>query len=151
VAIEIYAPLKGKVIPLTEVKDEVFSQKMMGEGIAFIPEENCLHAPADGRVDSLVDSCHALGLHTDSGADVLIHIGQDTVTLNGKFFSCKVKEGDKVKKGDVLIEFDREKIADAGYDITTPMVIANTDEYASVIPVDMDNADCGDLAILIEN
>ncbi|MCR4627648.1 MAG: PTS glucose transporter subunit IIA [Treponema sp.] len=149
-AIEIYSPLKGKVIPLSEVKDEVFSQKMMGEGIAFIPEENFLHAPADGRIDSLIDSCHAVGFHTDSGADVLIHIGQDTVTLNGKYFKARIKEGDVVKQGDILIEFDRQKIESEGYNITTPMVIANTDEYSSVLPVDMDNAECGDLAILIE-
>lgn len=149
-SIEIYAPFKGKVIPLSEVKDEVFSQKMMGEGLAFIPEDNYLYSPVDARVDSLVDSAHAIGLHTESGVDVLIHIGQDTVTLNGKYFKCKVKEGKNVKKGDILIEFDREKIAAEGFDITSPMTIVNTDDFSSVNPVKMDSAENGDLAILIE-
>ena len=148
--VEIYAPLKGKVIPLNKVKDEVFSQKMMGEGLAFIPEENYLYSPVDAIVDSLVDSAHAIGLHTENGVDVLIHIGQDTVTLNGKYFNCKVKEGQSVKKGDVLIEFDRDKIVAEGYDITSPMTIVNTDEFASVLPVEMETAEKGDLAILIE-
>lgn len=142
---DIFSPIAGKVVPLSEVKDKAFAEKMMGEGIAVIPSEGKIFAPSDGTVDTLCDTFHAVGIHTDLGADILIHIGRDTVELNGKYFKACVKEGDPVKKGDLLIKFDMKKIVRAGYDIVTPITVINTSEYTSVQVTSNDEVAPGDV------
>lgn len=128
------ACLNGTVVPLAEVKDEAFSSGALGDGIAIEPSDGELVAPADGEVSSTFDTHHAVGLTTDDGAELLMHIGIDTVKLGGKHFTYLVKEGDKVKKGQPLIRFELDAIKAEGYPVTTPLIVCNTDEYASVTP-----------------
>ncbi|MCT7681628.1 MAG: PTS glucose transporter subunit IIA, partial [Lactobacillus crispatus] len=122
----------GELIPLSEVKDEVFSTKAMGDGAAIRPSEGVLRAPANGHVVLVFPTGHAIGMHTDDGAEVLMHIGMDTVNLNGKGFETLVKKDQVVKAGDPLVKFDIEAIKKAGYDVTTPIVITNTKNYHKV-------------------
>ncbi|MEE0800349.1 MAG: glucose PTS transporter subunit IIA [Gemmiger sp.] len=129
------AHLTGTVVPMAEVKDEAFSSCALGEGVAIEPTEGKLFAPADAVVDNLFDTCHAIGLVTDTGVEVLLHIGIDTVKLGGKHFTAHVKTGQKVRKGDLLISFDLDAIRTEGYLCTTPMIICNTDDYHAVKPV----------------
>ena len=128
------ACLNGTVVPLAEVKDEAFSSGALGDGIAIEPSDGELVAPADGEVSSTFDTHHAVGLTTDDGAELLMHIGIDTVKLGGKHFTYLVKEGDKVKKGQPLIRFELDAIKAEGYPVTTPLIVCNTDEYAAVTP-----------------
>ncbi len=128
----LYAPLTGKVVPLEDVKDEVFSAKILGDGVAFLPDDGSLISPCDGRVERVFDTKHAINLVSDEGCEILLHIGIDTVNLGGKFFTVHVKDGDKVHKGDKLITFDIESIKKEGYDVTTPMVICNGDDYERI-------------------
>lgn len=125
----IVSPLSGKAIPLTEVKDEVFSQKILGDGMAVIPDKGELYAPVDGTIVSVFDSRHAISMVSNAGVEILMHIGMDTVKLEGKGFDPQVKNGDAVKKGQLLMRFDLDAIKAAGYDVTTPVVIANGDEF----------------------
>ena len=129
------AHMNGTMVPMSEVKDEAFASCALGEGAAIEPSEGKLYAPADAVVDNLFDTHHAIGLVTDAGAEVLLHIGIDTVKLGGKHFTPHVKTGDKVKKGDLLISFDLDAIRAEGYLCTTPMIICNTDDYAAVKPL----------------
>ena len=126
------AMAKGKAVPLSEVNDPTFSEGMLGEGVAVIPEEGKFYAPCDGEIGMVFDTLHAVSLTSDFGAEVLIHVGLDTVKMNGDGFTGHVHAGDKVKKGDLLLEVDLEKVKAAGYDTITPMLICNTDEYESV-------------------
>ena len=125
----IYSPLNGKVIDIKEVKDPAFNEEILGKGVAVIPVDGILCAPCDGKISNLIDAFHAVGLTSDFGAEILMHIGFDTVKLKGKYFNAYVKEGDIVKRGDKLIEFDIEKIKSDGFDITTPVVICNYDSF----------------------
>lgn len=127
--LELGAHLTGRVVPLCEVKDEVFAQKILGDGIAVVPAVGQLRAPADGRVEQVFDTAHALTLLCDGGAELLLHIGIDTVGLGGQYFRPLVKTGEVVKRGDALISFDIDGITAAGYDMTTPMVVSNTDDF----------------------
>ena len=131
---KIYAPLKGRVIPVTEVNDPTFAEEMLGKGVAIEPEGNRIVSPVDGSVAMMFETGHAVSLLSGGGAEVLIHVGLDTVKLKGQHFTVKVKTGDTVKKGDVLIEFDLAAIAAAGYDTVTPIVVTNTDDFKSVEP-----------------
>lgn len=124
--VELCAPLKGKVIELSEVADETFAQEILGKGAAIVPETNLLVAPADGRIENIPQSKHAVAMTTDSGVEILMHIGMDTVNLKGKHFKTFVSEGDRVKLGDPLIEFDAAAIKKEGYDLTTPVVVTNS-------------------------
>jgi len=126
------APVSGKAIPLSEVKDEAFSSGVLGQGAAVIPDNGKICAPCDGVITVLYPTGHAIGIHSSGGADILIHIGMDTVTLNGTCFHVKVSEGRKVKTGDLLVEADLKGIAAAGLDITTPVVVTNFDDYAEI-------------------
>lgn len=126
------AALSGKVIPLEQVEDAVFSQGILGQGLAIIPEEGRITAPCDGIVSVIPDSKHAVGLTVAGGMEILIHVGMDTVQLNGRLFDCKAAVGDAVKKGDVLLEFDMQGIQSAGYPLVTPMVVCNSDEYSKI-------------------
>ncbi|MGQ9335733.1 beta-glucoside-specific PTS transporter subunit IIABC [Bacillus paralicheniformis] len=123
------SPVIGQMISLSDVEDDIFSSKVMGEGIAIIPSKGELYAPVDGEISLLFETNHALGMKTANGVEVLFHIGIDTVQLEGKFFTPLVQAGDKVKAGDLLIQFDLEKIKEAGYDPVTLAVITNTDQY----------------------
>lgn len=131
--ITIDSPLEGRIIPLSEVKDEVFSNEIVGKGAAVVPEKGEIHAPADGEIASVFDTGHALGMVTKEGVEVLIHIGINTVELKGKYFQIHTKQGDTVEKGDLLISFDIDGIQKAGYDITTPVLISNTADYMDVL------------------
>lgn len=120
----IYAPCKGRVVPLAEVPDPVFADKVLGDGFAVIP--------ADGEVAMVFDTLHAVTLTSTQGAEILIHIGLDTVTLKGEPFKAHVAAGDKVKKGDLLIEADLDKIEKAGLNTIIPVLICNTDDYGKI-------------------
>ena len=135
-------PVSGEVIALSEVNDATFSSGVLGEGYAVIPTEGKVTAPFDGKVETLMDTHHALGLVSNSGIEMLIHVGLETVTLNGKYFTPKVAEGDSFKKGDVLLTFDLEAIKKEGYDTTTPVVVSNADDYAAFSPA-LGNASAG--------
>ena len=128
------ACLSGTVVPLAEVKDEAFASGALGDGIAIEPAVGELVAPADGEISSTFDTHHAVGMTTVDGAELLMHIGIDTVKLGGKHFTYLVNEGDKVRKGQPLIRFDIEAIKAEGYPVTTPLIVCNTDEYAAVTP-----------------
>lgn len=129
---QIFSPITGEVKPLSEVPDPAFSEEIMGKGFAIQPTEGRAVSPVNGTVFSLSKSGHAIGLVSDSGAEMLIHIGIDTVKLKGQFFSPKVHEGAKVSVGDVLMEFDREEIEKAGYSIITPVIITNMYQYTNI-------------------
>ena len=129
---KIESPLAGTVIPLSEVHDEVFASEMMGKGCAVIPEEGKVYAPFDGKVVGLLDSHHAVGMESTDGVEILIHVGMDTVKLNGRCFTIHVEEGEQVKKGQLLLEFDIPGIKEAGYEVTTPIVVTNSDEFNDV-------------------
>lgn len=146
-SLEITSPLEGKIIPLAEVKDTVFSSKVIGNGIALIPANGVIKAPADCRVVSLFPTLHAMGLKLNNGAELLIHIGLNTVELEGKHFKSYVKQGDYVKKGTKLLSFDMDKIKQAGYDITTPVIISNTGDFAAVSPCESKHVSDNDIII----
>lgn len=129
------SPLTGRAIPLEEVSDSTFASGLLGKGIAIVPEEGALYAPVDGTVASLFNTHHAIGLTADNGAEVLIHVGVDTVKLDGLHFTPHVAIGDVVRQGDRLLTFDVAAIAAAGYDLTTPIVISNSDRYLDVLPI----------------
>ena len=127
------ACLNGTVVPLAEVKDEAFASGALGDGIAIEPTDGELVAPADGEISSTFETHHAVGMTTADGAELLMHIGIDTVKLGGKHFTYLVNEGDKVKKGQPLIRFELEAIKAEGYPVTTPLIVCNTDDYAAVV------------------
>lgn len=147
----ISAPIQGKVIPLSKVEDQAFAGGDLGNGVAIIPSVGEIKAPFDGEITTLFPTLHAIGITGDNGIEMLIHIGFDTVKLNGKPFTAKVKQGDHVKKGDLLITFDIEKIKAAGCGITTPIIITNTANYLDVVPKDIEEAKFGDNIITILN
>lgn len=131
---KVGAPLKGRVVPVAEVNDPTFSEELLGKGVAIRPEGDRVLAPVDGSVALMFETGHAISLLSDGGAEILIHVGLDTVKLKGKHFTVKAKTGDKVKKGDLLIEFDRAAIAAEGYDTITPIVVTNSDDFKSIEP-----------------
>ncbi len=135
----IVSPLKGQLIPLEEVKDEVFRTGVLGEGIAVIPEIGEVYAPVSGVVETIFHTKHAITLRGDNGAEILIHVGINTVELEGKHYDPQVKEGDRVEAGQLLLKFDLEAIKEAGYDMTTPVILANgadlRKEYVNVVNV----------------
>lgn len=132
----IASPLQGTILPLSAVEDEAFSSGALGKGIAIEPSEGKVYSPVDGVLTSMLSSGHALGITSDHGVDILIHVGQDTVKLKGKHFTPKVKQGDIVTKGQLLMEFDIEAIKAAGYIVTTPVIISNTANFQDVVQTD---------------
>ncbi|KXU15775.1 PTS system, sucrose-specific IIA or IIB or IIC component [Streptococcus oralis] len=146
----ILTPVVGEVVALSDVNDPVFSSGAMGQGIAVKPSEGAVYAPADAEVTIAFATGHAYGLKTANGAELLIHVGIDTVTMNGEGFDQKVAQGDKVKAGDLLGTFDAAKIAAAGLDDTTMVIVTNTADYASVAPVAAGTVAKGDAAIKVK-
>ena len=130
---EIASPMKGEVKKLSELKDEAFASGVLGKGAAIVPEEGKVYAPADGEITALFPTLHALGMKTGEGAELLIHIGMDTVQLNGEGFEAHIKEGDQVKKGQLLISFDKALIEGKGYCLDTPVLITNSDDYLEIV------------------
>lgn len=129
---ELASPISGQVIELKEVEDPVFAEGVLGQGVAILPEEGKVFAPADGVISAVMDSKHAIGMTTAGGAEVLIHVGLDTVRLNGEGFTLHCGMGDQVKKGDLLLEFDLETIKKAGYSLTTPVLVSNMNQFVSL-------------------
>ena len=148
--IELSAYLNGRVVPLDQVEDEAFSSKVLGEGVAIEPDEGKLYAPCDGKVEMVFDTKHAVNIISVEGCEILLHIGIDTVKLNGAHFEAHVSNGQEIRKGDLLISFDLEKIRNAGYKTTTPMIICNTDEYSSVTTTARGSVKVGDKVIEIQ-
>ena len=146
----LVTPIVGDVVALADVNDPVFSSGAMGQGIAVKPSQGVVYAPADAEVSIAFPTGHAFGLKTADGAEVLIHVGIDTVTMNGDGFEAKVAQGDKVKAGDVLGTFDSNKIAAAGLDDTTMVIVTNTADYASVAPVATGSVAKGDAVIKVK-
>ncbi|MFS1133469.1 beta-glucoside-specific PTS transporter subunit IIABC [Enterococcus hirae] len=132
------SPLSGKVLPLSDVPDKVFSSGAMGKGLAIDPEKGELIAPADGEITTIFPTGHAVGLTTKDGIEILMHIGMDTVELEGQGFETFVKQGDQVKAGDLLVRFDIELIKAAGYSVITPIVITNTEHFADVLELNQE-------------
>lgn len=130
----ILCPVEGKVIPLSEVGDPVFAQGILGPGVGIEPEEGMLYAPVDGVVSAVYPTGHAIGLCSKDGMEILIHIGIDTVAMRGNGFTNRVKQGQKVRAGEVLSEFDIEKIRQAGHAATTMLVVTNANEIGQVQP-----------------
>lgn len=137
----ITSPIEGKAIPLNQVNDEVFASEALGKGIAIIPEKGEVVAPADCTVTLIYPTLHAMGLTLDNGVELLVHVGMDTVNLEGKYFEKHVEEGTHVKKGTKIVSFDIDKIKQAGYDTTVPIVVGNTGDYAEVNGIEADRAD----------
>ncbi len=146
--LDLGAPVSGKIVPISNVKDPIFAQEMIGKGIAIIPDNGKYFAPCDGHLSVLFPSGHAYALKTRDGVDVIIHIGIDTVKLNGKNFQIHAKQGEDVKKGDLIIEVDIEAVKEAGFDMITPMVISNPGIYADLQRKD-GTVDAGDAAITL--
>ena len=128
---ELYSPVSGTVVPVRQVSDPTFSDELLGKGIAVKPTDGKVLAPCDATVDMMFETGHAVSLVADFGAEILIHVGLETVGLKGKYFTICASTGDKVKKGDVLIEFDLAGIEAEGYDTVTPMVVCNSGDYAT--------------------
>lgn len=148
--ITLYSHMNGTAVKLEDVEDEVFSQKILGEGAAVEPSEGKLYAPCDGKIDSVFDTKHAVNMVSEDGVEILLHIGIDTVKLGGQYFEAHVSDGQEVKKGDLLISFDMDKIKAAGYKVTTPIIIGNTDDYASVEPAAENSISAGDIILKIK-
>lgn len=143
------APLLGEAIELSAVEDEAFSTGVLGRGLAIIPKEGRLYAPADGEITNFFPTGHAIGMQTEGGVDILMHVGMDTVKLNGDGFTPKASVGERVKKGDLLLEFDIEKIKAAGYSTTTPIIVTNSDDFTDVAVMADGRVNPGDVVITV--
>lgn len=148
--ISVYAPLQGKCVNLSEVSDPTFGEGIIGPGVAIRPESGEVYAPADGVVSTLFPTGHAIAVTTTDGVEVLIHIGLDTVKLNGTHFDIKVTQDQEVKKGDLLVVADIEKIREEGYDIITPVIICNGADYAEVLPQTDKSVNPGDEIVILK-
>ena len=147
--IEISSPLTGEAVALSNVNDATFANEIMGKGIAIIPSEGKVTSPFNGRVLTAFITGHAIGLIDENGVELLIHVGIDTVRLDGKYFNMKVKDGDLVKKGDVLLEFDAEAIKAEGYDLITPVIVTNSKEFVNIKGLEKPNVTQDDMIIEI--
>jgi glucose-specific phosphotransferase system IIA component len=128
----ICSPLNGKAVNCEGIKDLTFRGEMLGKTVAIRPTDGKVYAPADGKVEMLMETMHAVSMTTEKGTEILIHVGIDTVELNGKYFKSYIKTGNQVKRGDLLLEFNVEKIAEAGYNMIVPVIICNSDDYSEV-------------------
>ena len=128
----LIAPLQGKAVPVTEVSDPTFGQEILGKGVAIVPSEGRVVAPVDGTIEMIFETKHAVSMTSDSGIQILIHVGLDTVKLNGSPFKAYAENGQHVKRGDLLLEFDIEAIKAAGLESITPIVICNSGDYKEI-------------------
>lgn len=147
---ELCAPLAGKAVPVTEVPDPTFSEGLLGDGIAIIPSDGRICAPCNATVDTMFETGHAVSLAAENGAEVLIHIGLETVGLEGKPFTIHCKNGQKVKKGDLLIEADLEAIKAAGLNTITPMLVCNSSDFQKFEKITGSAVTAGDVVIRLE-
>ena len=131
-SVNITSPINGEMLPLSEVQDAAFAGGMLGKGVAFEPDEGKVVAPFNGEVMSLFPTKHAIGLVSDDGVELLIHVGLNTVELNGQYFEAHVKQGDRIKQGQTLLTFELEKIREAGFVTQTPVVVTNTGNYSTL-------------------
>lgn len=146
----IVNPIKGKIIPLNEVADAVFSSEMLGKGFAVEPSEGKTFAPVSGTISAVFDTKHAIGITGDNGVEILVHMGLDTVKLGGNGFTVNVKVGDTVKAGDLMAEFDMDFIKNEGYPLTTPVIVSNTDAFAEITAPVIGDANVGDNIITVK-
>ena len=147
--LEIASPIKGTVLKLEKMKDDAFASGVLGKGAAIIPEEGNVYAPADGVITALFPTLHAIGMQADNGLELLIHIGLDTVQLNGEGFQAMVKQGDRVKKGQLLVTFDKEFIESKGFCLETPVLVTNSDDFLEVIETKQTEVSPGDCFITV--
>lgn len=147
----IYSPLNGNTKKLSEAKDKAFSSGALGKGIIIIPTIGKLIAPADGTIETFFPTGHAVAIKTENNGEILIHVGIDTVKLDGKYFFPKVKEGDKVKKGDLLLEFDLDSIKNEGFSLETPVIISNSEDYNDIDAVNKNNIKFGETLFSLKN
>jgi len=145
----IYSPLTGKIVPLNEVNDPVFSQEMMGKGVAVLPTAGRVVAPCNGQIISVFKTLHAVTIKADNGAEIIIHVGLETVALEGQYFKKHVEDGQRIKKGDLLLTFEMEKIKE-GYDVTTPVIVTNPTDFKSVHATGEEDVSSGDALIDLE-
>ena len=148
--IEIGSPVKGKTVAISNVSDPTFGEEILGKGVAIIPAEGRIYAPADGTIEMLFDTMHAVSMTTSEGVELLIHIGLDTVALKGEHFTAHKGNGDAVKIGDFLISVDLEAVIAAGYDVITPMVVCNTSDYQTVEAVTGSDVNPGDTVLILK-
>lgn len=148
--VEMAAAVSGEVMPITSVKDDVFSTKMLGDGYAVKPSDGDIVAPIDGEITTLFPTKHAIGITTDKGLEILIHLGLDTVELKGKPFEVKVQKGAKVKKGDSLAQMDLDEITENGYDDSVIVVYTNMDVLSSVSTIEPKTVTRGEDVQVIE-
>lgn len=147
----IYSPLKGEVVKLEKVNDPVFAGGMMGKGIAIMPKEGKVYSPVNGKIASIFETKHAIGIVSEYGTEILIHIGIDTVQLEGKYFKDYIKAGDNVRVGDLLLEFDYKEIKSNGFDIVTPIIITNLDESHEVVIINENFINKGEELLTIKD
>ena len=146
----IGAPVKGKAVPISQVSDPTFGEEILGKGVAIQPADGKIYAPADGTIEMLFDTKHAVSMTTTEGVELLVHIGLDTVALKGEHFTAHKGNGDAVKKGDLLISVDLEAVKAAGYDVITPMVVCNTSDYQTVEAVTGSDVNPGDTVLILK-
>ncbi len=131
----VFSPAEGKAIPLSEVNDEAFAQEILGKGMAVIPSKGQILAPVSGRIENVTDSKHAVNILSDEGAQIIVHVGLDTVKLGGECFDVKVREGDHVNVGDLLLTADIEEIRKRGFDTVTPVIVCNPEDFGELKPL----------------
>lgn len=129
----ILAPVEGTAVPLSEVSDPTFSQEILGKGVAIVPAKGRIVAPADGVLTVMFETKHAVSVTTSGGAEIIVHVGLDTVNLKGEHFTSYKKQGDRVKAGELLLEFDMAAMKEAGYDVITPVIVCNTPNYPEMV------------------
>ena len=148
--IELTAPIQGKTISLQQVPDQTFSNEILGKGVAILPTQNTVVAPCNGTVDLMMDTAHAVNLVTENGVELMIHVGVDTVSLQGKYFTAHVQSGDIVEKGDPLISFYKEEIQKAGYSTVIPIVVYQNEKWKRVVPVLDKQVNQGDTILILQ-
>lgn len=146
---KVNSPTVGKTISLSKVNDPTFAEEMIGKGVAVIPEKGEIYAPVTGKIESIFETKHAFAMITEFGVQVLVHVGINTVSLKGKFFEAHVSKEDSVKAGDLILTVDLEKVKELGYDMTTMIVICNTEEYKQVEGIYEKYTNLGDEVIKI--
>jgi PTS system beta-glucosides-specific IIC component len=147
---QIGSPVAGEAVSISQVNDQTFSHEILGRGIAIRPAVGKVCAPCDGVVEMVFETGHAVSMTSDCGAEILIHIGLDTVNLQGRYFTVHCAPGDRVEKGQLLVEFDKASVEESGYDVIVPLVICNSDAYASFRIYDGKLVSIGDAVIELE-